>query len=163
MQQCIHLARSLSIMPITYDMTDQDWFFNFFLGPLCHLSLLSPHYFKDVKISALALLKMVMLSCSGGRLEVMGLIIGKVNEPTMTVMDVFALPVEGTEMRVNAHEEAYEYMTTYTESCKRVREAGLKMGGGGRWRCGLIVASQCFVRAAVIIQVQSIYLHMGIL
>ena len=67
---------------------------------------------------------MVMHSRSGGRLEVMGLILGKVDGPTMIVMDVFALPVEGTETRVNAHEEAYEYMTTYTESCKRVREAG---------------------------------------
>ena len=106
---------------------------------------------------------MVMHSCSGGRLEVMGLIIGKVNGPTMIVMDVFALLVERTEMCVNAHEEAYEYITTYTESCKWVGEAGLKMGGGGKLRCGLSVASQCFVRAAVIIQVQIIYLHMEIL
>ena len=75
------------------------------------------------------------------------------------MMDVFALPVEGTEMRMNAHEEAYEYMTTYTESCKRVREAGLKMGGRGKWRCGLSVASRCFVRAAVIIKVQIIYTY----
>ena len=49
----------------------------------------------------------------------------------MIMMDVFALPVEGTEMHVNAREEANEYMITYTESCKRVGEAGLKMGGGG--------------------------------
>ena len=91
----------------------------------------------------------------------MGLIIGTVNGPTMIVMDVFALPVEGSEMRMNAHEEAYEYITTYTESCKRVGKAGLKMGGGGggKWRCGLSVASQCFVRAAVIIQVQIIYTY----
>ena len=59
---------------------------------------------------------MVMQSHLGGRLQVMGLFIGKVNGPTMIVMDVFALPVEGTEMHVNAHEEAYEYITTYMES-----------------------------------------------
>ena len=59
-----------------------------------------------------------------------GLFIGKVNGPMMIVMDVFALPVEGTEMLVNAHEEAYEYINTYTESCKRVRETGIKMGEG---------------------------------
>ena len=92
---------------------------------------------------------MVMQFRSGGRLEVMGLIIGKIIGPTMIVMDVFALPVEETEMLMNAHEEAYKYMTTYTESCKWVREAGLKMGGGGKGRCGLSVTSQCFVRAAV--------------
>ena len=74
---------------------------------------------------------MVMQSRSGGWLEVMGLFIGKVNGPTMIVMDVFVPPVEGTEMLVNAHEEAYEYINTYTESCKRVHETGLKMGGGG--------------------------------
>ncbi len=38
----------------------------------------SPHYFKEVKISALALLKMVMHARSGGNLEIMGLLQGKV-------------------------------------------------------------------------------------
>jgi len=77
------------------------------------IHLFSPHYFKEVKISSLALLKMVMHARSGGRLEVMGLILGKIDGPTMIVMDVFALPVEGTETRVNAQHEVYEYMTNY--------------------------------------------------
>lgn len=81
----------------------------------------SPHYFKDVKISALALLKMVMHARSGGRLEVMGLMLGKIDGPVMVVMDTFALPVEGTETRVNAQAAAYEYMSTYIESAKKVR------------------------------------------
>ena len=80
----------------------------------------SPHYFKEVKISALALLKMVMHSRSGGRLEVMGLMLGRIDGATMVVMDVFALPVEGTETRVNAQAAAYEYMSTYIESAKQV-------------------------------------------
>lgn len=80
----------------------------------------SPHYFKDVKISALALLKMVMHARSGGRLEVMGLMLGKIDGPTMIVMDTFALPVEGTETRVNAQAAAYEYMSTYIEAAKKV-------------------------------------------
>lgn len=42
-----------------------------------------PHYFKDVQISALALLKMVMHARSGGSLEIMGLLLGKVVENTM--------------------------------------------------------------------------------
>jgi len=35
-------------------------------------------------------------------------------------MDSFALPVEGTETRVNAQEQAYEYMTAYMESANKV-------------------------------------------
>lgn len=38
----------------------------------------------------------------------------------MVVMDSFALPVEGTETRVNAQEQAYEYMTAYMESANQV-------------------------------------------
>ena len=52
----------------------------------------------------------------------MGLMLGKVDGPTMFVMDVFALPVDGTETRVNAQTEAYEYMSTYIESAKQVRD-----------------------------------------
>lgn len=80
----------------------------------------SPHFFKDIKISALALLKMVMHARSGGTLEVMGLILGKVDGNTMFVMDSFALPVEGTETRVNAQAQAYEYMSSYIEAAKMV-------------------------------------------
>jgi COP9 signalosome complex subunit 5 len=80
----------------------------------------SPHFFKDIKISALALLKMVMHARSGGTLEVMGLLLGKVAANTMIVMDSFALPVEGTETRVNAQAQAYEYMTAYIEAAKQV-------------------------------------------
>jgi COP9 signalosome complex subunit 5 len=80
----------------------------------------SPHFFKDIKISALALLKMVMHARSGGTLEVMGLLLGKVDANTMMVMDSFALPVEGTETRVNAQAQAYEYMTAYIEAAKQV-------------------------------------------
>ena len=57
---------------------------------------------------------------SGGNLEVMGLMLGKVDGDTMIVMDAFALPVEGTETRVNAQAAAYEYMTAYIESAKSV-------------------------------------------
>ena len=80
----------------------------------------SPHYFKTVQISALALLKMVMNARAGGRLEVMGLMLGKIDGPNMVVMDTFALPVEGTETRVNAQAAAYEYMSTYIEAAKKV-------------------------------------------
>ena len=64
---------------------------------------------------------MVMHARSGGRLEVMGLMLGKIDGSTMVVMDTFALPVEGTETRVNAQAAAYEYMSTYIESAKQVQ------------------------------------------
>ena len=53
-------------------------------------------------------------------LKVMGLMHGKVDGSTMIVMDSFALPVEGTETRVNAQAQAYEYMTAYAEAAKLV-------------------------------------------
>ena len=73
-----------------------------------------------MKISALALLKMVMHARSGGQLEIMGLVQGKVDANRLIVMDSFALPVEGTETRVNAQAAAYEYMSIYTDSCEPV-------------------------------------------
>jgi Mov34/MPN/PAD-1 family. len=64
---------------------------------------------------------MVMHARSGGTLEVMGLLLGKIDANSMIVMDAFALPVEGTETRVNAQAQAYEYMTAYIEAAKEVR------------------------------------------
>ncbi|XP_003384689.1 PREDICTED: COP9 signalosome complex subunit 5-like [Amphimedon queenslandica] len=106
------------------------------------------HYFKDIKISALALLKMVMHARSGGRLEIMGLMLGKIDGPTMIVMDSFALPVEGTETRVNAQAGAYEYMSLYIESAKKVGRPENALGwyhshpGYGCWLSGIDVDTQ---------------------
>ena len=80
-----------------------------------------PHFFKRVKISALALLKMVVHARSGGTIEVMGLMQGKIDGDAIIVMDAFALPVEGTETRVNAQADAYEYSVEYDQTNKRVR------------------------------------------
>jgi len=57
---------------------------------------------------------------SGGSLEIMGLMQGKIVGNEMIVMDAFALPVEGTETRVNAQAEGYEYMVEYNEKSKQV-------------------------------------------
>ncbi|VDM43962.1 unnamed protein product [Toxocara canis] len=107
-----------------------------------------PHYFTEVKISALALLKMVMHARSGGTLEIMGLVQGKVDSNTLIVMDSFALPVEGTETRVNAQAQAYEYMSTYTESCESIGRIDKVVGwyhshpGYGCWLSGIDVSTQ---------------------
>eukprot|EP00879_Flechtneria_rotunda_P030406 GHRR01033035.1.p1 GENE.GHRR01033035.1~~GHRR01033035.1.p1 ORF type:complete len:141 (+),score=35.16 GHRR01033035.1:244-666(+) len=77
-----------------------------------------PHYFKHVRMSALALLKIAMHARSGGSLEVMGLLQGKVQNNSFIVIDSFALPVEGTETRVNAQAEAYEYMVDFQGTSK---------------------------------------------
>ncbi|CAG9770459.1 unnamed protein product [Ceutorhynchus assimilis] len=107
-----------------------------------------PHFFKNIKISALALLKMVMHARSGGSLEIMGLMLGKVDGNTMFVMDSFALPVEGTETRVNAHDEAYEYMSSYINAAQRVGRQEHAIGwyhshpGYGCWLSGIDVSTQ---------------------
>lgn len=107
-----------------------------------------PHYFNAIKISALALLKMVMHARSGGNLEVMGLLLGKVDGNNMIVMDSFALPVEGTETRVNAQAQAYEYMAAYIEAAKQVQRLENAIGwyhshpGYGCWLSGIDVGTQ---------------------
>ena len=58
---------------------------------------------------------------SGGAYEIMGLMQGKLDGDTMVVMDAFALPVIGTETRVNAANEANEFMIQYIESSPAVR------------------------------------------
>ena len=57
--------------------------------------------------------------CTGlRRVQVMGMMQGKVQGDTFVVVDTFALPVEGTETRVNAAEGAYPYMISYVEAAK---------------------------------------------
>eukprot|EP01114_Cavostelium_apophysatum_P003471 TRINITY_DN1336_c0_g1_i1.p1 TRINITY_DN1336_c0_g1~~TRINITY_DN1336_c0_g1_i1.p1 ORF type:complete len:332 (-),score=68.94 TRINITY_DN1336_c0_g1_i1:59-1054(-) len=106
------------------------------------------HHFKKVKISAIALLKMVMHARSGGQIEVMGLMIGKIEADTMYVMDSFALPVEGTETRVNAQTEGYEYMVEYLTMIRQVGRQENALGwyhshpGYGCWLSGIDVSTQ---------------------
>lgn len=107
-----------------------------------------PHHFKKVRISAIALLKMVMHARSGGTIEVMGLMLGKVDGDTMIVMDSFALPVEGTETRVNAQTEGYEYMVDYITRSRQVGRLENALGwyhshpGYGCWLSGIDVSTQ---------------------
>ena len=51
----------------------------------------------------------------------MGLMQGKVMNNTLVIMDSFALPVQGTETRVNAANEANEYMVEYVNQSEKVR------------------------------------------
>ncbi|KAJ4835876.1 COP9 signalosome complex subunit 5a [Turnera subulata] len=107
-----------------------------------------PHYFRRVKISALALLKMVVHARSGGTIEVMGLMQGKTDGDAIIVMDAFALPVEGTETRVNAQADAYEYMVDYSQTNKQAGRLENVVGwyhshpGYGCWLSGIDVSTQ---------------------
>ncbi|KAL1972793.1 hypothetical protein VTN31DRAFT_6335 [Thermomyces dupontii] len=107
-----------------------------------------PRYFKSVRISAVALLKMVMHARSGGSLEVMGLMQGYIAEETFVVTDAFRLPVEGTETRVNAQDEANEYMVSYLQASRESGRLENAVGwyhshpGYGCWLSGIDVSTQ---------------------
>ena len=57
---------------------------------------------------------------SGVPHEIMGLMQGKVVGNSIVIMDSFALPVQGTETRVNAVSEAKEYMVEYIQGSEKV-------------------------------------------
>jgi COP9 signalosome complex subunit 5 len=101
-----------------------------------------------VRISAVALLKMVMHARSGGSLEVMGLMLGKIEAHTFVVTDAFRLPVEGTETRVNAQDEANEYMVEFLQRARDQGQMDNAVGwyhshpGYGCWLSGIDVNTQ---------------------
>ncbi|KAF8327991.1 JAB1/Mov34/MPN/PAD-1 ubiquitin protease-domain-containing protein [Amanita rubescens] len=81
-------------------------------------------------------------------IKIMGLMQGKVVGDSIVVMDSFALPVQGTETRVNAASEAYEYMVEYLENSKKVGRPENAIGwyhshpGYGCWLSGIDVNTQ---------------------
>lgn len=107
-----------------------------------------PHYFKSVRVSAIALLKMVTHVREGGSIEVMGLMTGYLSHETFVITDSFRLPVEGTETRVSAHAEAYEYMVSFLDSEKESGKPQNAVGwyhshpGYGCWLSGIDVATE---------------------
>lgn len=107
-----------------------------------------PKYFTQAFISSLALAKMTVHAKLGGSIEVMGMLTGKVTNNAIVVMDVYSLPVEGTETRVNAQSEAYEYMVQYLDLLKSIGRSENIVGwyhshpGYGCWLSGIDVATQ---------------------
>ncbi|KAI1781448.1 Mov34-domain-containing protein [Hypoxylon cercidicola] len=109
----------------------------------------NPHHFQHVRISAVALIKMVMHARSGGSIEIMGLMQGYTDGDTIVVTDAFGLPVEGTETRVNAQDDANEYMVQYLQLS---RDQGARQEnvvgwyhshpGYGCWLSGIDVGTQ---------------------
>ena len=78
----------------------------------------------------------------------MGMMQGKTVGDTFVVLDSFALPVEGTETRVNAQAEAYEYMVEFVQSSKAVGRQEHVIGwyhshpGYGCWMSGIDCSTQ---------------------
>lgn len=78
----------------------------------------------------------------------MGLMQGKIAGDTFIVTDAFRLPVEGTETRVNASDEANEYVVQYLQSCRDNGRLDNAVGwyhshpGYGCWLSGIDVATQ---------------------
>ena len=113
-----------------------------------------PKFFKTVRISSLALVKMVRHAHSGGDIEVMGLMQGKVRNNEFIVLDSFPLPVEGTETRVNAGAVADEFMIRYTETAERLLSDDYVIGwyhshpGYGCWLSGIDVQTQSLYQQA---------------
>ena len=104
-------------------------------------------YFKKVKISAVALIKMA-LHAGSTDLEVMGLMQGKMDGDTFIVMDSFALPVVGEEAFVHAQIEAYEYIAVYKDHAEQVGRVENPIGwyhshpGFGCWLSSTDVQTQ---------------------
>ncbi|KAJ8904763.1 hypothetical protein NDN08_001279 [Rhodosorus marinus] len=107
-----------------------------------------PNYFKYVHVSALALIKMVMHAKSGGRFEVMGSLMGKFEPHSFIVMDSFPLPVEGTEVRVEALDNGEEFRVNYQCSGQEVNRKENSIGwyhshpDYGCWLSGIDVNTQ---------------------
>ncbi|KAK4224768.1 mitochondrial protein from FMP27-domain-containing protein [Podospora fimiseda] len=110
--------------------------------------LKDPIYFKTVRISSVALLKMTMHARSGGNIEIMGMMQGYIDNQAIVITDAFRLPVEGTETRVMAANEADEYLVTYLQGCRDESRQENVVGwyhshpGYGCWLSGIDVETQ---------------------
>ncbi|ODV74585.1 Mov34/MPN/PAD-1 family protein, partial [Cyberlindnera jadinii NRRL Y-1542] len=106
------------------------------------------NYFQHVHVSSLALMKMTLHAQSGGSIEIMGMLTGKIVRNGIVVMDVYPLPVEGTETRVNAQAEGYEFMVQYLDSLRSSGRYENIVGwyhshpGYGCWLSGIDVGTQ---------------------
>ena len=79
--------------------------------------------------------------------EVMGLMQGKYTDGTIIIFDSFALPVEGSETRVNAGSEVNNFMIEWTEDLEKVGRKEFNVGwyhshpGFGCWLSGIDVTT----------------------
>uniref|UniRef100_A0A0E0LFD1 MPN domain-containing protein n=1 Tax=Oryza punctata TaxID=4537 RepID=A0A0E0LFD1_ORYPU len=106
-----------------------------------------PDSSEQINVSPLALLKMLKHGRAGVPMEVMGLMLGEfVDEYTVTVTDVFAMPQSGTGVSVEAVDHAFQ-----SEMLEMLRQTGrpeMVVGwyhshpGFGCWLSGTDMATQ---------------------
>ena len=106
-----------------------------------------PDTSETVYISSLALLKMLKHGRAGVPVEVMGLMLGTyVDDYTVRVVDVFAMPQNGTGVSVEAVDEVYQ--TTMIEMLKQTGRKETIVGwyhshpGFGCWLSSIDIATQ---------------------
>ncbi|AET40799.1 COP9 signalosome catalytic subunit RRI1 Ecym_6428 [Eremothecium cymbalariae DBVPG len=106
----------------------------------------NPLYFQKLAVSNLACMKMLRHSIEGGDIEVLGMLLGHMQGETIVVVDSYGLPVEGTETRVNAQMESYEYIVQYLDSMVTDRMAIVgwyhSHPGYGCWLSGIDAETQ---------------------
>jgi len=102
---------------------------------------------ENVQISSLALLKMLKHGRAGVPLEVMGLMLGEfVDDYTVKVVDVFAMPQSGTGVSVEAVDPVFQ--TKMLDMLKQVGRPEMVVGwyhshpGFGCWLSGVDVNTQ---------------------
>ncbi|VDK47495.1 unnamed protein product [Cylicostephanus goldi] len=106
-----------------------------------------PDSAETVHVSALALLKMLRHARSGVPLEVMGLMLGSfVDDYTINVVDVFAMPQSGTSVTVESVDPVYQ--TKHMELLKQTGRTEMVVGwyhshpGFGCWLSSVDVSTQ---------------------
>ncbi|VDM61973.1 unnamed protein product [Angiostrongylus costaricensis] len=106
-----------------------------------------PDTAETVHISALALLKMLRHARSGVPLEVMGLMLGTfVDDYTINVVDVFAMPQSGTSVTVESVDPVYQ--TRHLDLLKQTGRVEMVVGwyhshpGFGCWLSSVDVSTQ---------------------
>lgn len=80
--------------------------------------------YNRVLISKLSCEKIAHYAIRGGNIEIMGILMGFTLKDNIVVMDCFNLPVVGTETRVNAQLESYEYMVQYIDEMYNHNDSG---------------------------------------
>lgn len=102
---------------------------------------------EQIYISSLALIKMLKHGRAGVPMEVMGLMLGDfVDEYTVKVVDVFAMPQSGTGVSVEAVDPVFQ--TTMLDMLKQVGRPEMVVGwyhshpGFGCWLSGVDISTQ---------------------
>ncbi|KAH0475728.1 MAG: uncharacterized protein KVP18_002890 [Porospora cf. gigantea A] len=112
------------------------------------------YHFSEVMISGLAAMKMALHAIDGGDIEVMGLMVGTIIKGAFVVQDATRLPVQGTETRVNAGDQANAHIVKYVEASQALGRDAPYVGwyhshpGYGCWLSGIDIHTQTSYQAA---------------